>query len=250
LFAMTKQTVSSTVSEILDDMSFLHLAFRHGLVNCSSTARMIAPLVEERTGAKPGKDALIAAVRRYGKSLRGRKQNDLDAVISECNAILRTDLVGLHIKKWSNYQFMEGLSKMLTREVDWDAGEKVYLTQRSGEMYVCASAKFLPKLVALATKPPTELTHYQENLSLITIDHPPGGHNTPGVIAFFVNMLAQSNINLFEIFSTYRKFSFLVAEKDAARAYSVIGRAISQTRKALDQRQNGEEKKVGRQKKQ
>ena len=239
---MAKQTVSSVVSEILDDMSFLHLAFRHGLVNCSSAARMIAPLVEEMIGSKPGNDALIAAVRRYGKSLRGRKQNDLDAVISECNAILRTDLVGLHIKKWSNYQFMEGLSKMLTREVDWDAGEKVYLTQRSGEMYVCASAKFLPKLVALATKPPTELTHYQENLSLITIDHPPGGHNTPGVIAFFVNMLAQSNINLFEIFSTYRKFSLLVAEKDSARAYSVIGRAIAQTRKALEL-QAGKQKK-------
>jgi len=236
---MAKQTVSSAVSEILDDMSFLHLAFRHGLVNCSSAARMIAPLVEEMISSKPGNDALIAAVRRYGKSLRGRKQNDLDAVISECNAVLRTDLVGLHIKKWSNYQFMEGLSKMLTREVDWDAGEKVYLTQRSGEMYVCASAKFLPKLVALATKPPTELSHYQENLSLITIDHPPGGHNVPGVIAFFVNILAQSNINLFEIFSTYRKFSLLVAEKDAARAYSVIGKAIFQTRKALERQEGG-----------
>jgi len=56
----------------------------------------------------------------------------------------------------------------------------------------------------------------------------------PGVIAFFVNILAQSNINLFEIFSTYRKFSLLVSEKDAARAYSVIGRAIAQTRKALE----------------
>jgi len=150
---MAKQTVSSAVGEILDDMSFLHLAFRHGLVNCSSAARMIAPFVAERTGEKPGTDALIAAVRRYGKSLRERRETDLDEVIGDCNAVLRTDLVGLHIRRWNNFPFMEGLSKMLTKEVDWEAGEKVYLTQRSGEMYVCASAKFPSSFLLRPSRP-------------------------------------------------------------------------------------------------
>ncbi len=228
---MARKSISTAVSEILDEMQFLHFAFKEGLVNCSGVARFIGPLVEEKTGAPPGMDALIAAVRRYSRAMKNKEESSIASIVKECNAVLRTDLVGLHIKNWHNYSFMEGLSRLVTSEVDWNAGEKVYITQRSGEMYICASAKFLPKIIALATRQPTELAHYQENLSLITIDHPSVGRTTPGVFAFYTNLLTNANINIIEVFSTYRKFSLLLEEKDAPRAYAVISKAIAQNRK-------------------
>ncbi|MCX6767502.1 MAG: ACT domain-containing protein [Candidatus Micrarchaeota archaeon] len=228
---MTKKSISTAVSEILDDMQYLHLPFTRGLVNCSGVARLITPLIEERTGAKPGMDAVIVAVRRYARTLKKSGNPTLESVIMQCSAVLRTGLAGFHIKNWHNSHFMAGLSALLTGEVDWDSGEKVYVSQRSGEMYICSSTKFMPKIIALATKPPTELAHYQENLSLITINHPPAGHSTPGVFAFFINLLAQANINVYEIFSTYRKFSLLIEEENAPKAYELINKAIVQNKK-------------------
>jgi len=226
-------TIASAVSEILGEMQFLRSAFQYELVNYSALARMIQPLVVEKTGGEAGLDAIIMGIRRYSTNLSKEVgESDVNVILKDCSLTLRTDLVAVYYKYWRTVPFLDRLRAMQMEQVDWNAGEKVYIIQRSGEMAIIANTKFLPEILELGRgSQMTKLLATHDGLAVLTVSYPARGVEMPGLFAYLGQRLASAGVNSLAVFSTYRKISFLIEERHIGRAYELVSTAIASSRK-------------------
>ncbi len=66
------------------------------------------------------------------------------------------------------------------------------------------------------------LVRLESNLNLITVHSPPSLEDTPGVIAYLLNSLAEEGINVAEFISCYTDTLLVVREADTSRAYEIL----------------------------
>jgi hypothetical protein len=223
-------TVADAVSEALGELHYLHEAFRQDVVNYSAVARLLKPLVQERVGQEVGLDAIVMAIRRYAESLpKHAPDGDVLRAVKDCTLLVETDLACLDIKHWRAPDFHAGLERLLFQGVDWHAGEKIYLIQRAYELTIVASTRFVQPLLELTGEGRAQLMARHDAQALMTLTLP--DESVPGVYAFFANQFWEAGINVTTVFHSYRKLSFVVEEKDAARAYDHLSRAIGVARR-------------------
>lgn len=226
--------VSDAVSETLDTMNYLKTALKRDLVNYSALSRDIKPLVEEKLGSTVSMDAIIIAIRRYANTLReSRGDTDLINVLSLCSLIVRTGMVNVHFKRNAS---LFGKLTALYSKVNWVAGERMYIIQRSDEVSVIANSKFMPFFNELISQEPETLINLRPNLALVTVNFPPVALDFPGLFSFMMSQLADGRVNVNSIFSTYSGVTFTVAESDAARAYERLNNAIYEAKSLYAQR--------------
>ena len=229
---MAKNGVAEAVQSVLDGMAFVRFPLSNDLINYSALARFIKPLVEERMGGrKAGMDALIMAVRRYARNLGGDGNSaDLLKVMGEAKLVLRTGMTVLHFGRTN-----EIYSKLIDTEhnkVNWHSGDKMYVLQRSEELMVTATSKLLP-IIHVEIDRDDILAEYG-NLAMITVENTEEPNRVPGGLAFIANQLAAINVNIFTVFNSITKMSFLVTEADASRAYDKLRKAIEECRRAAE----------------
>lgn len=229
-------TISDAVSEVLGEMQFLRVAFQHDVVNYSALARLIKPLVEEKLGAAAGVDAIIMGIRRYATTAtREKEPQDIMLQIKDCTLTVRTDMAAVYFRHWRTKQFVNKLTALQMEDVDWNAGEKIYTIDRSGEILLLANAKFLVKLLEIGSASPgTKLLDKRTGLAVLTVSYPPEALDTPGVFAFMAQRLASAGVNMLSVFTTYRKISFLIDERDVGKAYDHLSKAISSSRRLYE----------------
>lgn len=230
-------SISDAVSEILAEMHFVKTAFQHDVVNYSALARLIKPLVEERLGEAVGLDAVVMGIRRYATSVaKGSEPEGISSVLTECSITLRTDLHAVYFRQWRTAQFLDKLRALQIEQVDWNAGEKVYVVQRAGEMAIIANNKFLQSVLDLAkNSPQTKILAQRSGLAIVTVTYPLSGIETPGIFAFLTQRLANAGVNVISVFSTYRKVSFLIEERQVAKAYELFSTAIAVSRRLSEE---------------
>lgn len=224
--------ITDAVTDVLTEMHFLRPAFQRELVNFSALARLIQPLVEERVGSKVGFDAVIMGIRRYASTMsKERGAEDLSWIIKDCTLTLRTDLSAIYYRQWRTPAFMKGLHDLQVDNVDWNAGEKLYVIHRAGEMAIIANTKFIIQLEAITQNTETKIIGRRDGLAVVTVSYPLEGLDTPGIFAYMTQQLASVGINLLAIFTTYRKASFLIEEKQVSKAYERISNSIAMSRR-------------------
>jgi hypothetical protein len=226
-------TIADAVNQVLEEMHFLQEAFRHDVVNYSALARLIKPLVDERVGSPSSLDAVIMGIRRYAASAAQEGDGQpLHKVLKDVTITLRTDVGAVYFRHWRTPEFLNRLAELELRSVDWNAGEKIYVVQRSGEMAVIANTKFLPEILDLPKRSPqTTMLARKDNLAILTVAYPPEGIQTPGLFTFLAGKLSSGGINLLANFSTYRKMSFVIPGEDVSKAYQRLSDAISMARR-------------------
>lgn len=235
------KSIADAVEETLEGAYFLNTAFRQDIINYSALARVIKHIIDKETGSDAGLDAITIAVKRYAEDLRKtRPPQDLVALLKDCSLVMRTDMVGFHVKNWrTKPALLKELQEIIYNVVDWNAGEKCYVLHRTDEMYVLASSKFHDRISKAIGE---NLLLENKRLAILTLIFPPVGLEVPGVFAFFATQLAQANINVRMHFTTYKKLSFIIDEEDAGRAYSVLSSAIGKMRDMYESTATAEKK--------
>ena len=218
------KSITDGVESTLSSMRFLQTAFKYDLVNYSALARLIKPVVQEKTGANTSLDALIMAIRRHALTFKKIEKADIYKMMSKSSVELLTDMF------WINYRRSDDLYKKLLEceeKINWQSGEKMYIVQRSNEISVISVSKYANKLSALVDE--TQIFEKQGDTALITVELPPASHYTNGLWVFFANQFDEISVNVLSIFSSYTKISFLIDEKDTAVAYHKISNAIKES---------------------
>ncbi|MDP3742447.1 MAG: hypothetical protein Q8R15_03970 [Candidatus Micrarchaeota archaeon] len=220
-------SVSDAVKEVLEELTFLHHSMDYNLLNYSAVARFIHPAVSTKLGGgtKPSLEAVAVAVRRYIESSgKGKKSLKLLDVVRSCKIILRTDLCMLNVRQWLDVNFLKEMEGIIP-EVDFRAGEKLYMVTRSNDLIIMCNSRFMSTIES-KVNPPAKLTEKKADLALITINIQQADFDVPGVLQFFVQQFEMAGINIHDLFSTRGKITFLFAQRDAARAYERISAAI------------------------
>ncbi|NYZ77876.1 hypothetical protein H0N96_00550 [Candidatus Micrarchaeota archaeon] len=222
-------SVSDAVSEVLSEMHFLQQPFKLGIVNYSALARVIKPLVEQKTGEEAGLDAIIMAIRRNIELLG--KQDETKGVYSllgECTLSLRTGMVCIHFKRTN-----ELYKKVVEFEhnVNWLSGERIYVNQRTDEISVMTLSRFLPKFLEMIQDDPSQLLGKQESLAMLTIRFPSSVLYTHGFLHLLTSQFETLGINITAVFSSYSRLSFVCDEADAPAVYDRIAKVIRDSKK-------------------
>ncbi len=218
-------SVSDAVKEVLGELTFLRASIDYDLLNYSAVARFIQPVVSSKLGYEAGLEAVAVAVRRYIQTFNNqpRPVKFLEAV-KRCKIILRSDLCLVVVKQWNDVDFLQEIRSILP-DVEFRAGEKLYLIARSNELVIVCSSRFLSTIESRIS-PPAKLSTKLTGLSVITIDVQQVDFEVPGVLQFFSQQFEMAGINIYEVFSTRGKITYVFSQRDAAKAYERISASI------------------------
>lgn len=218
-------SISDAVKEILDELTFLHSSMEYDLLNFSAVGRFIRPVVSSKVGFEAGLDAVSVAVRRHMETMAHKSiRFKLLEAVKETKLILRTDLSMLVVKNWQETNFLNVLTDIVP-EVDFKAGEKMYLIVRSGELVILCNSRFSSSIEGKVNLP-AKLIAKENNLAVITMNLQHLDFDVPGILQFFARQFEMTGINVLDVFSTRGKITFVFAQRDAAKAYERISAAI------------------------
>ncbi len=218
-------SVSDAVKEVLGELTFLRASIDYDLLNYAAVARFIHPVVSSKLGEQASLEAVAVAVRRCIEATRGKPgPMKLLEAVRGCKIILRSDLCMLTVRQWLDVNFLEDIKSILP-EVDFRAGEKLYLIARSNDLIILCNSRFLPTIES-KVRPPARLVSKDLNLAIVTINVRHANFDVPGILQFFTQQFEIAGINILDAFSTRGKMTFIFAQRDAARAYERLNAAI------------------------
>ena len=224
------QGISKAVRETLGTMAYLHFAFEHQIANESALAKLIKPRVEEKLGRPVSNGAVIAAVRRALLTYKpAQREKNFFELLKSSKLFIRTGMVEAHFKR--TQKTLEKLA-VLGKKINWIQGEKMYVLQRTEELTIIADEMHLTDILACAPK--TGLLSLSKDRAVITIVYDPYYFaESFGGLHFYTGQFAMLGIGIYLIFSTYSATSFVIKEKDAARAYKYISNALAEASKTI-----------------
>jgi len=211
-------------------MHFLQEPFKLGIVNYSALARVIKPLVEQKTGGEAGLDAIIMAIRRNTEFLV-KEDYSVYSLLGECTLSLRTGMDCIHFKR-SNELYQKVAE--FERTINWLSGERIYVNQRTDEISIITLSRFLPKLLELIKDDSSQLLGKQEGMAMLTIRFPPRGIETRGFLHLLTSQFEALGINITAVFSSYSRLSFVCNEADAPAVYERIAKLIRDSKKMVE----------------
>ncbi len=210
-------SVSDAVKDVLYELTFLRPAIEKDLLNYSALARFIQPSVSARLGVTPSIDAIIVAIRRNCEQIKNASPANAFDAVKSAKVTLRTDMTMFLINDWANSDVLDVIRQTLFK-VDFKAGEKFYIFARSSEIVIICNSRLAPTLNSTIPSP-AKIKFTENNLSIITVDMRAVAYDVPGILDFYTEKFDQAGVNLLEVFSTRGKISFLIRQKDAAKAY-------------------------------
>lgn len=209
-------TTSEAAQKIIKRSRYLQEALEKGIINISALARYIKPELDEMLIKKTSESAIIMAINRTIKAPKPSfKYRNIFK--DSPNMLMQSNLIEINIKKSKNstsdYSNLFRLSKART---------ECFLTITEGvfETTIIAS-KDLYEDIKKILKNEAAISEFQ-NLCSITIRLPKEAVFTPGVFYFFLKSLAWEGINIIEIVSAYREFTFILERKYANKAFPIL----------------------------
>lgn len=209
-------------------MHFLQQPFKLGIVNYSALARVIKPLVEQKTGEEAGLDAIIMAIRRNNELFGKLDDERVYSLLGECTLSLRTGMVCVHFKR-TNELYQKVVE--FERTINWLSGERIYVNQRTDEISIMTLSRFLPNLLEMIKDDPSQLLGKQENMAMLTIRFPASALHTHGFLHLLTSQFETLGINIVAVFSSYSRLSFVCDEVDAPAVYDRIAKVIRDSKK-------------------
>lgn len=215
--------LSHALRDALEAYGFLKIPLEMGLVNHAALARRLKPMLEKQTGARLSVEAIGMALHRHAGAVRPGHPGPL-RIVAECKLHLLADMAAAH------YPYSRKLEENVAKAkaaIERQGGA-LYVVERTNEMSFVTETRYLPQIHAIAgaTKP----LNLSRHAALVTVQYPPEGLQTSGVLNHMVQALNHADINVLGVFSSYSKVSFLVAENDAPEAYETLQRAIAVAR--------------------
>jgi aspartokinase len=207
-------TIAQITNRIIQDRPILQELLLEEVVNYSNLAEKIQPKIELELGREARRAAIIMALRRHAERLQERTIIKNPFKFNP-EIVLKTNLCDVSIVK--THSALDKISEIY-KIVDYNKGETLNIIQGNYEITFVISQKYLKTLKHILRK--EKILNIEKDLVSLTLELTNEFLYTPGILSLATRKLAWENINIFENISTMTELIFIIAEKDAVRAYN------------------------------
>lgn len=215
-------TVSEAVADLLRKSALLEEGLRKGIVNYSSLAREIRPVVSQMVMKEVQTGAIIMALKRYADKMG--KTNPAAAVFQSIPDItVRSNIVEYTFA--NSPTLFSAHFRFFKKTHEDNQANFLIITQGIFETTFIVSETLAPVLQKHFTG--ERLISTFEKLSAITIKLPEITVTTPGVYGKILRALEWGGINVVEVASTYTEFTIILNDTDIEQAFAIIKKTLA-----------------------
>ncbi len=213
-------TISHIVKRIISEQPMIREPLAEGIINYAALAEKLKERIEKEMGESVKETAVIMALRRHSEELESKKAKEVKFYF-DTEIVLKNNIVDISIAKTA--ELFRDLEK-LYRAIGYEKGI-LNIIQGNDEVSLIINEKSFNKVMKVIEK--DKIISTTHKLAAISMSISKDYLYTPGVLAELTRMLAWNNVNIYEIISTNTEVTFILSEKDAVRAYNVLGELIS-----------------------
>jgi len=210
-----------TIAQIIEDQikkgSFLEEALIKGIINYSSLARKLQPIVEEKLVKNVKEGAIVMALKRVSSKLKGTLPKSENILEGLGDITIRSNLVDY---TFPNSPTIGGAQNKILEKTEGRKDIFITISHGVSQITVIAS-EALEDEIKKIFKDETPICTLQ-NLSSLTVRIPTEATKTPGVLYSILKVLAWEGINMIETISTYTELTLVLETKDIERAFSLL----------------------------
>ncbi len=209
-------SVSEIVREIVKGTPFLEEMLQEGLINHSSLARKLRPLISRRLRKEVTAGAVVMALKRMSHGSLERVR--LEAFLRGLgDMVTRTDLLDYTFR--NSPTLLEHHARFLE-----EAGRQrdLFCTFSQGvhETTIIIVREGAPMLERYFRG--EELLARKTGLASITLLLPAENTEITGFYYFILKQLAWEGVNISEVISTTNEFTIVVSDRDIEKAFSIL----------------------------
>jgi aspartate carbamoyltransferase regulatory subunit len=206
-------------------------ALRMGIVNFSSLADLMIPEVKDLSKSKKmNLNAVKMALIRYAEDIRKDAlilEERVADVISKSVLELRNDLAVITIDQSSLNKTLPLLQKIKTFRF-------FQLTQGTDTATITIDSAHLDQVKSIFSG--RDIVLITEEQSALVMISPQEIINVVGTLAYIINLLTHSNVNITQMLSCHTDTIFVVKRDDALRAFEIIERKILDLREIVSKK--------------
>ena len=206
------KSVAKQVARLLDADPYIKQSLKLGVANYSAIAKKL----RKEYLPKASLEAVKAAVRRYSiEEEEFDYLRDLKEILRGTRLVLKSDVCVLLLFPDTHLD----LDKITKR-----IGKDFSIVRSTNAITIITGQERSEQLLKLVGK--QNIIKFLKNQYLLTLQSPEGIETAPGFVAFFSEILARNGINIREYYSCYTDTVFVLAKKDALKAYSLFDRVL------------------------
>ena len=211
------EATAKLVKEEVNSSLYLKEILKKGLINYSELARQLLPKIKEKNEKANFASILISLQRYYDEIKKSPSKHEvfIREQLPKLELIMKTKVITLSYER--NKKVINLLNE-ISKEVRWDAGDIMFFIQGTSEITIILDEKNENKFYGLKT----HLLERKEGLATLSVREPESliySKEVPGFLALLTSTLADNNINIYEIATTFKQEIFVINEKDLTKAY-------------------------------
>lgn len=205
--------ISTALQHLIQENNFLEFGLSEGLLNLSSTAEWLKPLLEARTKKTVSKSAILMALSRLvmlkKKTKPGLQKFRLDGVTVKNNL---TELT--YINSVTNRKNILSFMNQLADQTPHNSAN--FGTKEITTIIPTSTVATLKKKVN------DKILFEKSGLTALCVEFKPEYVYEPYLLYYLIQQITLQNINIWEITSTYTEIIFYLEEKDTKLAFETI----------------------------
>jgi hypothetical protein len=211
-------TIAESVDQYLRQSPFLEEALADNLINVSSLARKMKPVIEARLEKPVMEGAIIVAINRREPNYYYKVNLGIKGFLHNLGDItVRSDL--------RDYTYVNSPSlldneRTLIGRITKDPDQFVTVSRGIYETTIIISQTMAEAVTEIFTN--EKLIAEKTNLSSITIRLPKNNTEISGIYYFILKKIAWAGINIVEIISTTNEFTLVVSEELVHQALGIL----------------------------
>jgi hypothetical protein len=215
-----ESSVSRAVEKIVENNPVLKECLASGLANYSRAARAIKRFVDEELREDASIESIKVALVRLARRLSPMNVSSVERILRETSIEVKTKVSVLTYDLVALREIVRIAGSLQgTRFLSIVTGITSITVMVGDEQ----AKTFLDNIVS---KP----LFQQSGLTAVLLVSPVENIYTPGLIAYITTILAQSNINIIQITSSYSETIIVISPEDTMKAFSILSEAIARAR--------------------
>lgn len=210
--------LTDSVKDIINSNSFLNSGISSRLLNLSSVAKLIKPLVEARTKKDVKTSAILMSLSRIQ-----RESHEKAALAEKFEITNLTVYSSLCSITFFESQGIQNKISEIYKEIKKNNG-RITLIQGVGEIAVIIDENQIPIIEKHIKEPQRNM---QKNLAALGIYFNPKHYETPGFIHYITQQIAFQGISIYEISSTFSEITIYVDQKNIRLLFDTIHNSFS-----------------------
>lgn len=220
----TEKSTSELVKEEINSSIYLKETLKKGLINYSALTRELLPKIKEKN-RKANFASVLIAIQRYYDEI-DKDNTEFEKFVKEnlpnCELIIKNKILTL---SYNRTKRVMALINEISREIRWDLGDMMFFIQGTGEITIILDKKNEKKFDRIKN----DLVEKKDNVAVLSLREPDAltySKEVPGFLALLTQTLADNNINIYELATTYKQTMFIVHEKNITKAYDALQKLI------------------------